>query len=127
MTKAAQREQSVRIRPFAAADAREVRELFIAVNRLLAPPDRREAFEAYIARALAEEMDRITDYYAEHDGGFWGAIAEDAWLGSLASNALPGSDGASPHVCYTLRRRGIAPPHASGCGGGMPLARFPPP
>jgi len=110
MTKAAQRERSVRIRSFAAADAREVGELFIAVNRLLAPPDRREAFEAYIARALAEEMDRITDYYAEHDGGFWVAIAEDRVVGIF------GLERASPeamelrrmYVTPTLRRRGIA-------------------
>ena len=109
MTKAAQRERSVRIRPFAAADAREVRELFIAVNRLLAPPDRREAFEAYIARALAEEMDRITDYYAGHDGGFWVAIAEDRVIGIF------GLERASPeamelrrmYVTPTLRRRGL--------------------
>src|SRR5215469_6557497 len=109
MTKAAQRERSVRIRPFAAADAREVRELFIAVNRLLAPPDRREAFEADIARALAEEMDRITDYYAGHDGGFWVAIAEDRVARSF------GLERASPkamelrrmYVTPTLRRRGL--------------------
>jgi len=126
MTKAAQRERSVRIRPFAAADAREVRELFIAVNRLLAPPDRREALEAYIARALAEEIDRITDYYAEHDGGFWVAIAEDRVVGIF------GLERASPEAMelrrmYVTPTLGHCPPHASGCGGGMPPARFPPP
>jgi GNAT superfamily N-acetyltransferase len=35
----------------------------------------REAFEAYIARALEGEIDRIPDYYAERQGGFW--VAED--------------------------------------------------
>jgi GNAT superfamily N-acetyltransferase len=110
MTKAAQREQSVRIRPFAAGDAREVRELFIAVNRLLAPADRREAFEAYIARSLAAEMDRITDYYAEHDGGFWVAIEGGRVAGIF------GLERASPeamelrrmYVTPALRRQGIA-------------------
>ena len=38
----------ITIRPFAERDASEVRELFIAVNQLLSPPDLREAFEAYI-------------------------------------------------------------------------------
>ena len=35
----------VTIRPFAEQDAAQVRELFIAVNRLLSPPDLRDAFE----------------------------------------------------------------------------------
>ena len=47
------------IRPFAAQDAAQVRALFITVNRLLSPPDLRDAFEAYIERALTEEIDRI--------------------------------------------------------------------
>ena len=49
----------VTVRPFAEHDAAEVRELFITVNRLLSPPDLRDAFEAYIERALGEEIDLI--------------------------------------------------------------------
>ena len=49
----------VTIRPFAEQDAAHVRALFINVNRLLSPPDLRDAFEVYIERALAEEIDRI--------------------------------------------------------------------
>lgn len=37
------------IRPFQDDDASQVRELFVAVNRLLSPPAMRDAFEAYIA------------------------------------------------------------------------------
>ena len=55
----------ITIRPFTEDDAPEVRKLFITVNRLLSPPDLRDAFEAYIERALAEEIDRITAYYGE--------------------------------------------------------------
>jgi len=44
------------IRPYGESDAAQVRELFVAVNRLLAPPHMRDAFEAYIARSLTEEM-----------------------------------------------------------------------
>lgn len=62
------------IRPFAKADASAVRDLFIRVNRDLAPDHMREAFDAYVARSLREEIDRITDYYRERDGGFF--IAE---------------------------------------------------
>jgi hypothetical protein len=39
----------ITIRPFADGDASQVRELFIATNRLLSPPDLRDAFEAYMA------------------------------------------------------------------------------
>jgi GNAT superfamily N-acetyltransferase len=61
----------VSIDPFQDEDARAVRDLFVLVNRQLAPPGARDAFEAYIARSLTEEMGRITAYYAERRGGFW--------------------------------------------------------
>jgi GNAT superfamily N-acetyltransferase len=64
---------NVVIRAFEASDAPRVRELFVAVNRLLAPPGMEAQFERYIERALREEIDRIADYY--RDGGFW--VAED--------------------------------------------------
>ena len=60
----------ITIRPFAERDASEVRELFIAVNQLLSPPDLREAFEVYIKQALAQEIDRIAAYYSERNGDF---------------------------------------------------------
>jgi GNAT superfamily N-acetyltransferase len=69
------------IHPFRDEHAAAVRDLFIRVNRELAPPDGREAFEAYIERSLAEEMDRVAAYYAEHDGGFWVAVRDGAVLG----------------------------------------------
>jgi hypothetical protein len=73
----------ITIRPFADGDAAQVRELFIATNRLLSPPDLRAAFEAYIERSLAEEIDRIAAYYREHGGGFWVAIRGDRLVGCL--------------------------------------------
>jgi hypothetical protein len=57
------------IRPFAEPDAPQVRDLFIAVNRMLAPTHLRDAFENYIARSLSEEIDRILDYYRDRGGG----------------------------------------------------------
>jgi hypothetical protein len=39
------------IRPFGDANQQAVRDLFVRINRELAPPEMREAFEAYIARA----------------------------------------------------------------------------
>jgi GNAT superfamily N-acetyltransferase len=62
---------ALEIRPFRDADGTRVRELFIEVNRLLSPAELRGAFEAYIERALADEIDRIEVYYAEHGGAFW--------------------------------------------------------
>ena len=52
------------IRRFANTDAPAVRDLFIRVNRLLAPPQMKDAFETYIASAIAEEIGRIAEYYA---------------------------------------------------------------
>ena len=61
------------IRSFSSDDATAVRELFIRVTRLLAPADLGEAFEIYIARSLAEEIDS-SEYYSERKGGFWVAV-----------------------------------------------------
>ena len=58
----------ITIRPFADDDAPQVRDLFIVVNRLLSPPDLRDAFEVYIGRALAEEIDRISAFTASATG-----------------------------------------------------------
>ena len=66
---------NLEIRQYIAADAAQVRDLFVRVNRELAPARLRDAFQAYIARSLTEEIDRIADYYyRERDGGFWVAV-----------------------------------------------------
>src|SRR5260370_23558177 len=65
---------AIEIRPFATKHAAPVRELFINVNRLLAPPGMQGAFEDYIELSLREEIDRIADYYRERQGGFWVAV-----------------------------------------------------
>lgn len=63
------------IRRYAPSDHAAVRALFVAVNRELAPPAMREAFEAYTTRSLAEEIDPIEAYYAGKHGAFF--VAED--------------------------------------------------
>jgi GNAT superfamily N-acetyltransferase len=90
------------IRPFQDADSASVRALFIRVNRLLAPPHMRDAFEAYIARSLSEEIDRITPYYAERNGGFWVAIRDNEILGMF------GLEATGPAI-LELRRMYVAP------------------
>jgi GNAT superfamily N-acetyltransferase len=100
----------ITIRPFVEADAPSVRDLFISVNRQLAAPALRNAFEVYIARSLAEEIDRITAYYRERDGGFWVALQDDRLVGMF------GLERASPdamelrrmYVSAAVRRIGIA-------------------
>jgi putative acetyltransferase len=100
----------VTVRPFAEHDAAQVRELFTTVNRLLSPPHLRDAFEAYIERALREEIDRIPAYYSERDGGFWVAIAGDKLVGTFGLERA--SDDAMElrrmYVDPSARRRGIA-------------------
>ena len=71
----------ITIRQFEESDAPRVRELFIAVNRQLSPPNMRDAFESYIARSLDEEMGRVSAYYRERRGGFWVAIRGERIVG----------------------------------------------
>lgn len=98
------------IRPFAEADAGPVCDLFVRINRLLAPPEQQAAFEDYIALSIAEEIGRIEAYYAAHGGAFF--VADDA--GKIAG--MFGLERVSPeamelrrmYVAPELRRRGIA-------------------
>ena len=80
------------------------------VNRLLSPPRLREAFEAYIERALREEIDRIPAYYSERDGGFWVAVKGDKLVGTFGLERA--SDDAMElrrmYVDPSARRQGIA-------------------
>jgi GNAT superfamily N-acetyltransferase len=71
----------ITIRPFQEPDLAAVRAPFIRVNRELAPPDRRDIFEAYIARSLTEEIDRIGEYYRERRGEFYVALRETSLVG----------------------------------------------
>ena len=59
------------IRRYSDSDAGQVRDLFIKVNRLLAPANLVAAFDRYIEVSLRDEIDRIPDYYREKQGGFW--------------------------------------------------------
>jgi GNAT superfamily N-acetyltransferase len=97
------------IRPFRDTDGPRVRELVIEVNRLLSPPDLRDAFEAYIERALADEIDRIEAYYAEHGGGFWVATLGSELVGTfgLERASADAMELRRMYVDPKTRRRGI--------------------
>lgn len=69
------------VRPFEPDDAAAVRALFITVNRLMAPLNLAEQFEAYIAAALREEIDDIARYYTAQGGHFFVATVANALVG----------------------------------------------
>jgi GNAT superfamily N-acetyltransferase len=76
------------IRRFADADHAAVRALFVSINRALAPPALREAVEGYIARSLAEEIDRLDVYYAERQGAFFVAHHDGTLAGMFGLEGL---------------------------------------
>jgi GNAT superfamily N-acetyltransferase len=98
------------VRRYEDRDRDAVRDLFIHVNRVLAPVLMREAFEGYIARSLVEEIDVIPEYYAARQGGFWIATDGEAVVGMFGLERA-GSDAAELRRMYVApeaRRRGIA-------------------
>ncbi len=101
------------IRPFLDADAPAVRDLFVRVNRDLAPAHMKAAFDAYVARSLREEIDRIGDYYGERDGGFFVADLTAGIVGFY------GLERAAPDAMEL--RRMYVDPLMRGCGLGRAL------
>ena len=78
------------VRRYTAADRDSVRELFIAVNRELAPPHLKDAFESYIERSLGEEIERIPAYYSERGGSFWVAVPDLTLRGERDDGSVGG-------------------------------------
>jgi putative acetyltransferase len=101
---------SFRITPFSPVHGAAVRDLFIRINRLLAPAELRAQFEAYIERSLAEEIDRIDAYYRDRNGGFWVAVDDSGIIGMFGLEQI--ADDAMElrrmYVDPDQRRRGIA-------------------
>jgi putative acetyltransferase len=107
------------VRRYTAADRDSVRELFVRVNRELAPPHLKDAFESYIERSLVEEIERIPAYYGERGGSFWVAVPLPAppgepggWGGIFGTFGLERRDAVSAelrrmYVDSRARRRGI--------------------
>jgi len=101
---------AIEIRPYEDRDEPAVRDLFIRVNRQIAPEGMHAAFETYIARSLAEEIDRIPAYYRERHGSFWVADCAGALIGMYGIERV-GRHSAELRRMYVvpeMRRRGIA-------------------
>lgn len=98
------------IRPYCTTYAAAVRELFITVNRLMAPAELRAPFEAYVARALIDEIERIPAYYSERAGSFWIATLSGELVGmfGLETVAAGALELRRMYVAPAARRRGIA-------------------
>ena len=98
------------IRPFTPADQARVRKIFIAWNRHITKPGQETAFETYIARSLAEEIERIPDYYQAIKGsGFWVADGEGEVSGMVGIERLDDREAEvrRMYVDEPYRRQGI--------------------
>jgi putative acetyltransferase len=91
------------IRRYAETDHAAVRDLFMRVNRELAPAALRDAFERYIERSLAEEIDRLEDYYAAKQGAFFVAYEGGRLAGMFGLEGL-GSAAAELRRMYVEAR-----------------------
>ncbi len=102
--------QAITIRPYEEPDAPAVQALFALVNRQLAPAGMHDAFEAYIARSMTEEMGRIGAYYRERNGGFWVALRDRAIAGmfGLECTSSDAMELRRMAVDPSFRRAGIA-------------------
>lgn len=100
-----------RIRGFRKGDGDAVRELFVRVNRELAPAHMRAAFEAYIQVARRAEIDRIEDYYDRARGsGFWVVCLGDSLAGMFGVERLDNrrAELRRMYVAPEQRRKGLA-------------------
>ena len=86
-------------------------DIFIRINRSLAPPEMRTAFEAYVARSLGEEIGRIDEYYDGRLGrSFWLAADGQRILGyfGLEPSDAEAIELRRMYVDFPYRRMGIA-------------------
>lgn len=102
---------AIDVRPYEARDLDRVRDIFIAWNRHIAA-SREDIFEAYIARALREEIERIDAYYQAVDGnGFWVAEVDGDVAGMVgierATDDATAGEVRRMYVDGAYRRRGL--------------------
>jgi putative acetyltransferase len=102
---------NVTIRRYRDSDHAAVRDLFIRINRELATPALRDAFESYMAVSLRDEIDRLADYYAEKRGGAFFVVHDGQNLAGVFGLERLGTASAELRRMYVdaaYRRRGLA-------------------
>jgi putative acetyltransferase len=98
------------IRRYRDGDHAAVRHLFIRVNRELATPALRDAFERYMTVSLRDEIDRLADYYTERQGAFFVAYEGQKLAGvfGLERVGAASAELRRMYVAPAYRRRGLA-------------------
>lgn len=99
------------IRAFRPEDQPAIVDLFVRVNRSLAPPHLEAAFAEYVAKAIATEIGRVGQYYDVAGArGFWVATDGARLLGNFGLE--PAGDDAIEvrrmYVDFPFRGMGIA-------------------
>jgi RimJ/RimL family protein N-acetyltransferase len=104
-------DKSATIRAYENADYAQVVDLFIRINRELAPPDMREQFELYIQTSIDGEMSRLLDIFSETKrSAFWVVETGDQIIGTFGIESRS-DDSTELRRMYLDRRhrgRGIA-------------------
>jgi GNAT superfamily N-acetyltransferase len=99
------------IRAYEDADDAQVIDLFIRINRELAPPDMRERFETYIQTSIDGEMSHLRDVFSEtRRNAFWVVETDDTIIGMFGIESR-GADSTELRRMYLDRRhrgRGLA-------------------
>ena len=99
------------IRAYEDADYAQVVDLFIRINRELAPPEMRERFEQYVQSSIEGEMNRLRDIFSETKrNAFWVVETGDQIIGMFGIESR-GNDSTELRRMYLDRRhrgRGIA-------------------
>jgi GNAT superfamily N-acetyltransferase len=105
------------IRPFGAADARAVKDLFYrAYVALDLPPAYVPILENHIQSAIQNDLGRITEYYGERNGGFWVAEENSSIMGMFGiAESAP--------AAMELKRMCVAP-EGRGRGIGRTMLAF---
>jgi GNAT superfamily N-acetyltransferase len=101
----------ITIRGYEDTDYAQVVDLFIRINRELAPPEMRERFEQYIQSSIDGEMSRLRDIFCEtRRNAFWVVATGDQVIGMFGIESR-GDDSTELRRMYLDRHhrgRGVA-------------------
>jgi GNAT superfamily N-acetyltransferase len=104
-------ERSPIIRAYADADYAQVTDLFIRINRELAPAEMREQFEEYVQSCIDGEMSRLRDIFSKaRRNAFWVVERGDEIIGmfGIESRSIESTELRRMYLDRRHRGRGIA-------------------